>query len=398
MNKPIEPIFATRPTVTIELPLGKNTRLLHPEHVILKIGPVSHDLGALCYSLRSSKMRKPGQPREVVIGSLLKQRPKEILQLIKALSRLVEDDGKSLMTMGNYAHQLKSFLDWSDANGLHNCLSGGEATRIAYRAWVTETRERYLRQEFGQRVHNDRLDFLRELLEAATGLEALGRGVCKVKERWNPNGGTEPLAPHDFAHGMALNQALFDGLCDLVLEQRPFAYKLEIPGTLGWAENHLWLFPIHQWRLPPHQWGAEREKLGNQACWAYDYANGRLATPDAIAHRYVMRRYPSEQREDAKEAIKRAQARIDAANADAHDRYRIMLGMIAHKAFLFLFFCNTAANESVTREIETNGEVDAVTSNQQFRSIKFRDPDLADSVMRPISGRAADRYAGTRFR
>jgi len=39
---------------------------------------------------------------------------------------------------------------------------------------VTETRERYLRQEFGQRVHNDRLDFLRELLEAATGLEALG--------------------------------------------------------------------------------------------------------------------------------------------------------------------------------------------------------------------------------
>ncbi|MCK2128209.1 hypothetical protein MX652_16170 [Thauera aromatica] len=88
MNKPVEPIFATRSTVTIELPLGKNTRLLHPEHVILKIGPVSHDLGALCYSLRSSKMRKPGQPRGVVIGSLLKQRPKEILQLIKALSRL----------------------------------------------------------------------------------------------------------------------------------------------------------------------------------------------------------------------------------------------------------------------------------------------------------------------
>lgn len=372
MNKPVEPIFATRSTVTIELPLGKNTRLLHPEHVILKIGPVSHDLGALCYSLRSSKMRKPGRPREVVIGSLLKQRPKEILQLIKALSRLVQDDGKSLITVGNYAHQLKSFLDWSDSNGLHDCLSGGEATRNAYRAWVTETRERYLRQEFGQRAHNDRLDFIRELLEAATGLEALGRGIGKVKERWNPNGGTEPLAPHDFAHGVALNQALFDGLCDLVLEQRTFPYKLELPGTLGWAENHLWLFPINQWRLPPHQWSAEREKLGKQACWAYDYANGRLATPDAIAHRYATRRYPSEQREDAKEAIKRAQARIDTANADMHDRHRTMLGIIAHKAFLFLFFCNTAANESVTREIETNGEVDAATSNQQFRSIKFR--------------------------
>jgi len=49
-----------------------------------------------------------------------------------------------------------------------------------------------------------------------------------------------------------------------------------------------------------------------------------------------------------------------------------MLGTIAHNAFLFLFFSNTAANESVTREIETNGEVDAAASNQQFRSIKFR--------------------------
>lgn len=371
MNKAIEPIFATRQTITIELPLGKNARLLHPEHVILKVGPGSHDLGALCYSLRSGKKRKPGQPRDVVIGSLLKQRPKEILQLIKALSRLVVDDGKSLITVGNYAQELKSFLDWSDTNGLHDCLSGGDATRNAYRAWVTETRERYLRQEFGQRVHNNRIDFLRELLEAATGLEALSRGIGKVKERWNPSCGTEPLASHDFAHGVALNKALFDGLCDLVLEQRPFPYKMELPCTLGWAESHLWLFPITQWRLPPHQWGAQREKLGNSACWAYDYANGRLATPDAIAHRYAGR-FPSNRRGDAKDAVKRAQTRIDAANTNAHDRRRIMLGIIAHNAFLFLFFCNTAANESVTREIETNGEVDAATSNQQFRSIKFR--------------------------
>lgn len=385
MNKPTEPIFSPRQTVILELPLTKNTRILHPEQVILKIGPAFHDLGALCYSLRSSKQRKAGQPCEVVIGSLLKQRPKEILQLIKALSRLVEDDGKSLITVGNYAHHLKSFLSWSDSNGLHDCLSGGEATRNAYRAWVTETRERYLRQEFGQRLHNDRLDFLRELLEAATGLEALGRGIGKVKERWNPNGGTEPLAPHDFAHSVALNQALFDGLCELVLEQRPFPYKLELPGTLGWAENHLWIFPTIMWRLPPHQWGAEREKLGKAACWAYDYANGRLATPDEIAHRYAMKRYPSGRREDAKEAITRARALVDAANADARDRYRIMLGNVARKAFLFLFFCNTGANESVTREIETDGEVDATTSNQKFRSIKFRASNKTVTLTVPVT-------------
>ena len=78
MNRPSDPIFITRPTVTLELPLKANTRILHPEQVILKIGGDYHDLGALCYALRSYKMRKPGQPREVVIGSLIKQRPKQV--------------------------------------------------------------------------------------------------------------------------------------------------------------------------------------------------------------------------------------------------------------------------------------------------------------------------------
>ena len=49
MNKPTEPIFSPRQTVILELPLTKNTRILHPEQVILKIGPAFHDLGALCY-------------------------------------------------------------------------------------------------------------------------------------------------------------------------------------------------------------------------------------------------------------------------------------------------------------------------------------------------------------
>lgn len=371
MNKSAEPIFATRPTVTLELPLGKNTRIVHPEQVILSIDSRSYDLGAFCFTVRSSKRRKDGQPREVVLSSFLKQRPRQILQLIKALSRLITDGGKRVATAKGHAHCLKLFLDWADSNGLHDCLAGGEATRHAYLAWAEDTREHYRRQEFGETAHNQRLDFVRELLEATTGLEDLQRGTRKVKKRSNPNGSTEPLAPHDFAHAVTLNQALFDGLCDLVLEQRPFPYKLLLPATLGWAENHLWLFPTQVWRLPPHQWGVEREKRAH-GCWAINYAAGRLATPDEIAHRYAKWHFPSSQRKRAKKFISVAQARINAANGDARDRIRIMLGMIAHNAFLFLFFCHTSANGSVAREIETDGEIEAATRNQRFRSIKFR--------------------------
>lgn len=371
MAKPSELIFATRPTVVLELPLAKNARILHPEQVILKVDTKSIDFGAFCYAMRSGKQRKQGQAREVVLGSFLKQRPSQVLQLIKALSRLVSDGGKRMATVVGYANCIKLFLDWADAKGLHYCLSGGNATRHAYLAWAEETRECYRRQEFREHMHNTRLHFVCELLQTTTGLDELHRGTRKIKKPWNPNGITEPLAPNDFAHAVALNHALFEGLCDLVLEQRPFPYKLALPATLGWTENHLWVFPIHLWRLAPHQRGAEREKL-DYPCWAYDFASGRLATPDEIAHRYAMWRVPSTRRKVAKRLIRNAQARISAANADEQCWVRRRLGLIAHNAFLFLFLCNTGANQSVTREVETDGQIDSATLNQQYRSIKFR--------------------------
>ncbi len=370
MNKPAEPIFSTRPTVIFELPLGMNTRILRPEQAILKIDDKYHDLGAFCYAIRSDKHRKRCQPREVVIGSFLKLRPKQVQQLIKALSRLVTDSNRSLSTINSVAGGIKIFLDWADANGFHDCLSGGASTYNAYTGWVKENLECYDRQEFGEKTLHHRNYNVRNLLEATTGIEDLHRGIRTIKIPGNHNG-TDPLAPHDFAHGAALNQALFDGLCDLVLEQRPFPYKMLLPATLGWEENHLWLFPMGKWRCPPHQWGAERKK-SSKPYWAYDYAAGRLSTPDEISHHYSIWKYPSERHKIAKKLIGNAQRRINKANNDFRDRIRIMLGMIAHHAFLFLFFCNTGSNDTVVREIETNGEIDAATLNQQFRSIKFR--------------------------
>jgi len=384
MNKLTGANFATRPTVMLELPLGQNTRITHPERVLLKIGNKYHDFGAFCYALRSHEKRKHLRPREVVLDSFLKQRPTQILRLINALSCLATDGGKRIATVQSHATYFRSFLDWADAKGLHDCLSGDDATRHAYRVWAEDTGERYRRQEFGEHTHNIRLVYIREILEATTGLENLQCSIRKVKKRWNPNGITEPLAAHDFAHAVALNQALFDGLCDLVLEHRPFPYKLVLPTTLNWAENHLWLFPTHLWRLPPHEWGVEREKR-NAPCWPYDYAAGRLATPEEITHRYKMWRVPSTRRKVAKRLIAQAQARINAANADEQYWVRRRLGLIAHNAFLFLFFCNTGANESVIREIETDGEIDVATLNQRYRSIKFRASSKPVTLIVPVT-------------
>lgn len=372
MSKPRDPFFTSRPTVTLELPLHKHTRILHPEQVILKIADDYHDIGALCYASRSSKMRKQRQPRDVDTDSLLKQRPKQILQLIKALSNLTTDGGRSLGTTGQYAFQINRFIDWADANGLLDCLAGGKATRNAFLGWASDTQERYQQQQFHEGTHNSRLTYVSEMLEATTGLVNLMQGIRKVKRRSNSNGGTEPLALHDFAHAVALNQCLFDGLCDLVLEQRPFPYKLDLPGTLGKSENHLWLFPTSMWRLPHHlRADAIRANMGHNASWAYDYEHGRLATLDEIEYRYKGRSR-LERRHSARGSIRRAKVQLAEANADAQNVWRVTLGMVAQRAFLFLFFCNTGGNAQVVRTLETDGTIDATVSNQKFRALKWR--------------------------
>lgn len=372
MNKSCERIFNTRQTVTLELPLCNKTRIVHPEQVILKIANKYHDIGAACYALRSDMSRRPGKPQEVVISSLLEQRPKQILQLIKALSSLVTNGGKSLETTAAYSWHFRKFINWADDNNLQDCLAGGDATRNAFRAWAGDTYENYRRQQFGEQGHNTRLIYVCELLEAATGVEDLMQGIRTVRRRTNPNGGTEPLALHDFAHAVALNQCLFDGLCDLVLENRPFPYKLDLPGSLGWAENHLWLFPTIMWRMPIHLRDyASRAKMGNNASWAYDYENGRLATESEIEHRYKGESR-SERSSSARNGIKKAAAQLNEANADAQHLWRRTLGMHAQRAFLFLFFCNTGANQQVAHDLETDGNIDVSVQNQKFRGLKWR--------------------------
>lgn len=379
MNRPTANFFTARPVCVIELPLKDSARILHPEQVILKIGRKYVDIGALCYSLRSNIMRKPGQPTEVVLSSFLKSRPKLILQAIKAISAL----GNRPTTVLSTAHYFKRLMDWADASGHPDCLAGGDATQRAFRAYVSDVEDRYRRHRLGAAHGHNLQKAARDMLHAITDAEDIDRGVRIIQVRTALNNGTEPAADHDFGHMLALSEKLFDGLCDLVLKHMPFPFKLEMPASLGWAQHHLWLFPTTLWRLPPHQWGSEREKLG-RPYWANDYQNGRLADVEVILHRYKGKR-KCDQRHNATQLVGVAKRQIAEGNADERYHIRVMLGMIAHNAFSFLFVANTGANLAVAREIETDGELNVAVANQSYREIKFRASGKIIPVIVPVS-------------
>lgn len=382
MNKLPPIIFSARPVVILDLPLAPNTRLLHPEQVMLKVGRAVHDVGAFCYGVRSNKPRKANGPREVIPHSFRKERVKQIRQVVTVFSMFLEDGGKRPATVDNLLGAFKVFMDWADTNGCPDCLAGGDATRQAYRLFAKDVEDRLRRHEF-ESVHGFHLqNHVLTVLEAVTGLSDLGKGIRFIRQTSRNKGCTEPATQHDFAHALALNDSLFQGLCDLLLGNQPFPFKLAMPKSLGWEQDYLWVFPTSRWFLPPHQWGEAREQMDGSN-WTCNYEQGRLATVEELSAKYS----GSDQvkRDNARFVLIRAAKGLASANNDARDHYRRMLAMTAHNAFYFLFLANTGSNASPVADIETDGVLDVTTANAGFRATKWRAQGKEVSLIVPVA-------------
>ncbi|PQA77530.1 hypothetical protein [Rhodoferax sp. TS-BS-61-7] len=382
MTKQPPILFTERPVVIFELPLAANTRLLNPDQVMLKIGKHVHDVGAFCYTIRSDKKRKANGSRHVVLSSFRKERIVQIRQVIKVFSSLLEDAGMRTSSVSNLLNFFKLFMDWADVNGCVDCLAGGDATQRAYGLFVQDVEDRFRRHEYESSNASRLQHKVLSLLEAFTGCSDLGNGIRFVKDRSGQKGGTEPASQHDFAHALALNDSLFQGLCDLILENRPFPFLLAMPKSLGWQDDFLWVFPTNRWFLPPHQWGEARAQL-NAPSWAYNYEKGRLSTLDEIWRHY--KGIDKQKLANARRCITDAALSFDVANSDSRNHHRRSLAMLAHNAFYFLFLANTGGNAAPVSDIETDGTLEEATANPGYRTIKWRAQKKVVSVIVPVA-------------
>jgi hypothetical protein len=132
----------------VKLPLDHKTEILRPDQIIVQIGNHSHDFGAYCYAKRSTKARRKVGTKEVELDSFLPNRVGQIRELTRVFSSFLTDQGNRPITVSNYAHSFREFMDWADASGHHDCLAGGDASTRAYRAFVGAVEDRYRRHEF----------------------------------------------------------------------------------------------------------------------------------------------------------------------------------------------------------------------------------------------------------
>lgn len=361
--------YVEREVVEYVLPLKRGVTHLCQKNVVLRFGEggPSIDFGAHCYLKRSSSVlrrNRRGWGSPVDPNSFDKARAKKIRELVSYLSEEVESSGKSLASLHRHTADFFQFIDWCDAIGGHQeVLENAQHARSAFRAYVEHLRDRVLKDELNVNTAAKYQNSVAILLGPLQDVDDLGRGIRLLRVNKRMTQTTPP--PDEDAQGKVLGlcEIIFGGISCIVLDLKPYPFKLAMPAYLGWKDNFLWVFPTVKWFMAPHEL-AGRHELGCSS-WAMDYANGQLANLEEIVQYYSVR-------QSAKNSLRNAEESIAAANSDSQHFRRRDLAMVAHNAFVLMFVANTGMNWAEVRKLPWDADYEVGLESQGFREIKLR--------------------------
>lgn len=355
--------FSDRPVAVFDLPLPDGATILHPEQVVLRFGNAgTADIGALCYLRRGKEQRLRGRfAREVDLSSYSAERAENVRAVIEHISQESRHGGRRILTLKHMTDRLSnSFMDWADSNGHPDALSSKEAARTAFRGYCA-----YVGDRVGQNLISTTTgaQYQAKVLALLSGLhesDDLHHGI-RLLQQDNSEAATSPPSGDDQSRVLAMCEALFDGLTELVLDGKSYPFKLAMPRYLNWSTDFLWVFPTRYWCMPPHAL-AVRHSM-KYPYWKYDYANGRVTPRDELTKLLGYDGYGENYR---------ATARVEEANANLDHSSRRQVGIVAHNAFVVLFAANTGMNRSQLLSLPWAGPHDISTERQGFRVIKWR--------------------------
>lgn len=389
--------YVDRPAFYYDLPLHEGAELLRPEQVVLRFSSESSlDLGALCYLQRSPQSRKAAGSvadvagRKVVIGSFNHQRAKCISTLIRYISDEISSGRKRIITVYTNVAYVTRFINWADDNDFYQVLASKEVTVSAFKAYISHLRERInlnkMNGNTGAAIQSGILD----IVANAFDMVDLHHGINMLCASTSYTNSTRPPDEDAQSKVLSLCTSLFDGLGDLVLKKLEYPYCLKVPKYLEYPKDSLWVFPTDKWCCPPALISSiYKSKRGFKS---YDYANGRLFTPEEIEHLYLHTKGKSALSQ-SKYLIGKAQKILTEANADSLNAHRFNCAATAHNAFLILFMAHTGMNFASLQELPWNADFEVGVERQGFRSIKYRAQGRVVSFeVQPIFLKAFKRY------
>ncbi len=362
--------YTQHPTALYDLPLANGMQILRAEQVILRFGSVgSVDIGSLCYLHRGTYKRKFVNDSLMVDSSSFdSSRAKRVSELIEFISVCVRHTGQRTSTLfKKFIDFSKVFMAWSDGNGHTDLFDDEDTARNAFRGFVAHLRERVIQNQITVNSAARYQIHVLWVLENFLGIDNLARGVNLLVQNSKATEQTMPPCENTQSKVMALCEALFFGLSELVIEARDYPFRLKMPDYLQWKSNAIWVFPHIKWCIPPLDDGCYDRSLQPRG---FNYAAGRVASLDEIKQKC-----PTKSLKFFKPTatLRRAQKRISTANQDPRDYARIQAAQMALNAFIDMFVASTAMNATQIIELAWgDDEFKLGVERQGFRTLKWR--------------------------
>lgn len=361
--------YNTRSTKIIDLPLNMNEALLNPEEVIIRFSNGrSVDIGALCYLIaKPQKDYKQGTARYhksgrlVQLQSLSQTRKDQVKRLITIVSDQLSYSGLRVETIIDSVSRFIAFMRWADESHLHDVLDSSDRAYNNLKVYSQFLRDKFLRNEISLKHAERQLTLAIKFLSNFFGEDNFGHGLFVFKSKSNISTATQPPCEQAQTRLLALCTALFDGIGSLVLDQKSYPYKLNLPEFLNLPNNSLWLFPAETWFKHP-----EDAFIKRKICFGFNYLTGQLNTIDEIK---ILRGHSL--RGDEKIIID-AQNNIDVANSNYKDSQRMHVATVAQNAFIVLFLAETGMNWAQLVDLTWSKNYRINNERQLFRTIKWR--------------------------
>lgn len=359
--------YSHRSFELIDIPLREGIRLPNSENTALKFSSGVLDIGSICYLRRKKGRRKRCSARDVDFTSFSETRAIEVRRLIYIWSEYMEVSGLRDGTVRQIFQVFMNFVDWCDLNRHFEVLATVDHAHIAFSAFSKDLRKRISENKLTNNTGARYQHLVQASLEKYFEVDEFGNGINQLI---HIEALTIPTTvPDDSAQAkvIAWCNCIFNGMTELLLDQKPFPFPLKVPTYLNWKNDTLWILPVRVWSTPPHL----LDKYTQYQC--YDYETGNIRTKTQIESLWGKGKYPS----DIDRRIKRARKVFEEANRDFHCKNRLSKGTTAVQAFLLLLIAHTGMNPTQAIDLPWNQEFEYAVKNpsitqQHFRAIKYR--------------------------
>lgn len=246
------PEFVARNVTILDFSNPRHIQLpevYHPPSCIIKFEKTSVDIGSSCYAVR--KLDKKGRSQTSTINSqgigvqevLLDSLDMGCIPLIRRLIEYLVYRARAVSqtSLGNELRRVlrfvRFFFSQSDLDYAHpeNRAHYEEAAR-RYSAVVQADKKigGSMKHKYTQSVYQ-----IAEFLYDGENLNVFDYDIIPNVDQ--TRNGTIPLLPEEYDLALALRTAIFEGVVDLLVNNRPLPYRLPVPAACGELHNAIWL-------------------------------------------------------------------------------------------------------------------------------------------------------------